>query len=63
MHFFFRSGMLERYPNYRFTLTANRKRITMVGRKADRHMAPEIADFLKHSQATADRHYAPTLQL
>ncbi|KAH3894528.1 hypothetical protein DPMN_018686 [Dreissena polymorpha] len=55
--------MADLYPAYRFSLTSNRKRITMLGRMADRQRAHEIADFLKHTTSTADRHYAPFEQL
>ena len=57
MSIFFRSGLAERHSTYHFSLTGNRKMLTVQARQFDATKADEVANMLCHRRTTADRHY------
>ncbi|KAH3836403.1 uncharacterized protein LOC127880039 [Dreissena polymorpha] len=57
------SGMEYKYPDFKMTLTNNRKRMPGLARGADTTKANAMAQYMKHNKATADKHYPVHHQL
>ncbi|KAH3831641.1 hypothetical protein DPMN_104911 [Dreissena polymorpha] len=62
MSIFFRSGLAVKYRSFPFSLTANRKLVTVQARQLDASKADQVADLLCHKRTTANAHYAITDQ-
>ncbi|KAH3738870.1 hypothetical protein DPMN_045513 [Dreissena polymorpha] len=57
MSIFFRSGLPARNPTFAFSLTLNRKLLTVQARTFGADKADAVADMLCHRRTTADQHY------
>ncbi|KAH3700482.1 hypothetical protein DPMN_075461 [Dreissena polymorpha] len=57
MSIFFRSELAARNPTFQFSLTLNRKLLTVQARNLEADKADAVADMLCHRRTTADQYY------
>ncbi|KAH3738888.1 hypothetical protein DPMN_045531 [Dreissena polymorpha] len=62
MSILFRSGLAAKYRAFPFSLSANRKLVTVQARQIDASKADQVADLLCHKRTTANAHYDVTDQ-